>query len=247
VIYFTHIMTKQKFIGYWGCPPRQVMEQIGRKHPFDEFIDLDIDMNVPTSGLVPDAYCQILTNMVDNAVHLSNDLRLIIATVGEEKCDGGRFVSLILKDLGFPVLEVRNTETERQPITIATSGLPLVEKINRITDSVRAPYNKRHRPVEPTHGFWGVPPHDLRLLEQFPNTTHVYGWTRCVEAGVPADLELEMYIDPGVPTVFFAQTFCQKNALARHLAEKHGGLYIDCDGPITNSIIAKVQAFIRMG
>jgi hypothetical protein len=68
-----------------------------------------------------------------------------------------------------------------------------------------------------------------------------------LEAGVPADLELEMHVDPGVPTVFYAQTFCQKNSLARYLAEKHDGLYIDCDGPLTNSVIAKVQAFIRMG
>ena len=223
------------------------MEQIGKKHPFDEFIDLDIDINAPSSGLVPEAYCQILTNLVDNALHLRDDLRLIIATVGEEKCDGGRFVSLILKDLGFPVLEVRNTETERQPLTIATSRLPLLEKVNRITESIRIPYRKFHNSVEPTHGFWGVPPHDLKLLELFPNTTHVYGWIRCVEAGVPADLELEMFVDSGVPTVFFAQTFCQKTSLARFLAEKHGGLCIDCDGPLTNSVIAKVQAFLRMG
>ena len=240
-------MVTQKLIGYWGCPPRQVMAQIGRKHPYDEFIDLDIDMNAPPSGLVPDAYCQIVTNMVDNALHLREDLRLIIATVGEDKCDGGRFASLILRDLGFPVLEVRNTETERLPVTISTSGLPLIEKVNRITDAVRAPYRKWHDAVTPTHGYWGVPPHDLRLLQLFPDSTHVYGWTRCVEAGVPADLELELFVDPGVPTVFFAQTFCQKTSLARYLADKHGGLYIDCDGPLTNSVIAKVQAFLRLG
>jgi hypothetical protein len=235
------------FIGYWGCPPRQVMSKIARTYPYDEFIDLDIDMNAPQSGLVPDAYCQIITNIVDNAVHLKNDLRLIIAAVGEDKCDGGRFAAMILKDLGFPVMEVRNTETERQPVTIATSGLPLLEKVNRIMDSVHTPNRKQYPQVKPTHGFWGVPPHDMRLLELFPDTTHVYGWTRCVEAGVPADLDLEMYVDPGVPTVFYTQTFCQKTALAKYLAEKYDGLYIDCDGPLTNSIIAKVTAFLKMG
>ena len=223
------------------------MESVGRKYPFAEFIDLDVDMSAPPSGLVPDAYCQIVTNIVDNAVHLRDDLRLIVAAVGEDKCDGGRFAGLILKDLGFPIMEVRNAETQRGPITIASSGLPLIEKVNRIMDSVRIPNEMEYPAARPTHGFWGVPPHDMRLLELFPDTTHVYGWTRCVEAGVPADLELEMHVDAGVPTVFYAQTFCQKNSLARYLGEKYDGLYIDCDGPLTNSVIAKVQAFIRMG
>lgn len=240
-------MARTKFIGYWGCPPRQILGKVGRTHPYDEFVDLDIDLNAPPSGVVPDAYCQIVTNIVDNALHLKKELRLIIAAVGEDKCDGGRFAALILKDLGLPVMEVRNAETERRPVTIATSGLPLLEKVNRIMDGVRTPSRRRYRKVKPTHGFWGVPPHDMRLLELFPNTTHVYGWTRCVEAGVPADLELEMQVDPGVPTVYYTQTFCQKTVLARYLAEKHDGLYIDCDGPLTHSVVAKVAAFIRMG
>jgi len=240
-------MRHEKFIGYWGCPPRQALEQVGRAHPFDSFLDLDVDMNSPTTGTVPDAYCQIITNVVDNAIHLREHLRVVVATVGEDKCDGGRFASLILKDLGFPVIEVRNAETERKPVTISTSRLPLIEKVNRIMDGVCTPTRKLHKPTEPTHGFWGVPPHDMRLLELFPDSTHVYGWTRCAEAGVPADLDLEMQLDAGVPTVFYAQTFCQKTMLARYLADKHGGLYIDCDGPLTNSLIAKVTAFIRLG
>ncbi|MCL6628319.1 MAG: hypothetical protein K6U00_01800 [Armatimonadetes bacterium] len=241
------MMARRMFIGYWGCPSRQVISKVARTYPYDEFIDLDVNMNAPSSGLVPDAYCQIVTNIVDNALHLRQNIRLIIASVGEDKCDGGRFAALILKDLGFPIMEVRNTESEREPLTISTSGLPLLEKVNRIMDGVVSPNQKRYPEVQPTHGFWGVPPHDMRLLELFPNTTHVYGWTRCVEAGVPADLELEMYVDPGVPTVFYTQTFCQKTVLAKYLAEKYDGLYIDCDGSLTNSVIAKVTAFIRMG
>jgi hypothetical protein len=240
-------MPSRKFIGYWGCPPRQVMAKAARQFPFAAFIDLDVDMSAPSSGLVPDAYCQIVTNIVDNALYLRKDLHTIVAAVGEDKCDGGRFAALILRDLGFPLEEVRNPATERLPTYIATSGLPLQDKVNRIIDTVRVP-NKREFPeVEPTHGFWGVPPHDMALLDLFPDTTHVYGWTRCVEAGVPADLDLEMELDPGVPTVFYAQTFCQKNSLARYLANKYDGLYIDCDGPLTNSVIAKVTAFIRLG
>ncbi|MDH7481557.1 MAG: hypothetical protein QHH26_06230 [Armatimonadota bacterium] len=240
-------MAKSMLIGYWGCPPREVIAQASRKHPYDEFIDLDVDLGAPPSHLVPDAYCQIITNIVDNALHLRDRLRFIIAAVGEDKCDGGRFAALMLKDLGFTVFEVRNPNMERRPITIATSGLPLREKVNRIMDSVCKPNRRVFSPVKPTHGFWGVPPHDMRLLDLFPDTTHVYGWTRCVEAGVPADLDLEMQVDPGVPTVFFAQTFCAKTMLARYLAEKYNGLYIDCDGPMTHSVVAQITAFIRLG
>lgn len=227
-------------------PPRQIVDQYRRKHPFDQFVDLDLDLGAPPSGLVPDAYCQIITNIVDNAIRLRDQLRIIIAAVGEDKCDGGRFAALILGDLGFPLLETRNFAAERKPISIATSGLPLEEKINRITDTVVVPNRKRYKWTEPTHGFWGVPPHDFELLRLFPDTTHVYGWSRCVEAGVPADLDLEMEVDSSVPTVFYAQSFCAKNSLARHLAEKYHGLYIDCDGPATNSVLAKLSAFIKL-
>jgi len=204
-------------------------------------------MNAPSTGLVPEAYCQIITNIVDNAVLLRDSIRLILAPVGEDKCDGGRFASLILKGLGFPVEELRNTNTVRRPVSIATSDLPLSVKVNAIMDGIRGPQNISRTPCSPTHGFWGVPPHDMRLLDLFPPTTHVYGWLRCVEAAVPANLDLESIVDPHVPTVFYAQTFCQKTLLARHLAEKYGGLYIDCDGPMTNSVIAKITAFIRLG
>ncbi len=233
-------------IGYWGVPPRHVIDRYRRKHPFDEFVDLDLDLSAPPSGLVPDAFCQIITNIVDNAVHLRDDLRLIIGAVGEDKCDGGRFAALILEDLGFEVIETRNPATERKPISICTTDMPLAEKINRITHSVVVRNRKRFKWVEPTHGFWGVPPHDFELLSLFPSTTHVYGWTRCVEAEVPADLSLELEVDAHVPTVFYAQSFCAKNALAKHLAEKYHGLYIDCDGPVTNSVLAKVAAFIKL-
>jgi hypothetical protein len=239
-------MARSKLIGYWGVPPRQVIDQYRRKYPFDEFVDLDLDLGSPPSGLVPDAYCQIITHMVDNSVYLRGELRAIIASIGEDKCDGGRFAALILSDLGFPVIETRNTETVQKAISICTSALPLAEKISRITDTVVVPNRKRYKWVEPTHGYWGVPPHDFELLRLFPDTTHVFGWSRCVEAGVPADLELEMEVDATVPTVFYAQAFCAKNSLARHLADKYHGLYIDCDGPVTNSVLAKVTAFLRL-
>ena len=99
---------------------------------------------------------------------------------------------------------------------------------------------------KPQFGFWGVPPNDLSILEIFPDNTHVFGWTRCVEAKNPGNIELEMLVEKDLPTVFFAQTFCAKNQLAKYLANEYNGLYIDIDGTPTNSIKAKIEAFLRL-
>jgi hypothetical protein len=66
-----------------------------------------------------------------------------------------------------------------------------------------------------------------------------------VENRTPADWELEMYVPEGAPTVFFAQTFCPKNVVAHHLAERHRGLHVDVDGVLSQPVRAKVEAFLR--
>lgn len=233
-------------IGYWGHPPRQVLDEIRKRYSGHELVDLDVDLGSPPSRIVPEAYCQIITNIVDNAVHLKDQLVAIVASVGDEKCSQGRFAARICRDLGLPVIEARNHATQRQPIAIATSQLPVREKVLKIMDTVHTANRQQYQPCQPTHGFWGVPPHDLGLLDLFPDTTHVFGWTRCVEAQVPADLEMECLVEPKLPTVFYSQSFCSKEALAKYLAEKYGGLYINADGPITGSVIAKVEAFIKL-
>ena len=66
------------------------------------------------------------------------------------------------------------------------------------------------------------------------------------EAKVPADIELEMFVDEDVPTVFYAQAFCSKTHLAKFLADKYNGLYLDIDDKVTNSVKAKVEAFLNL-
>jgi hypothetical protein len=92
-----------------------------------------------------------------------------------------------------------------------------------------------------------VPPRDFAILDLFPPTTHVYGWSRCMENKTPADLRLESRVNLAVPTVFFAQSFCAKTALARHLASRHPrGLYVDCDVSASSSVRAKIEAFLEL-
>jgi hypothetical protein len=206
-------------------------------------------MGHPLNSLLPETCCRIIHNIVDNAFALREELELIIASTGREKCENGRFIAHILKKEGFKVIEAPRHKSclPQRELRFSIARMPLREKITRIMDMVREPRIDIKVPLcKPEFGFWGVPPNDFSLLDLFPETTHVYGWTRCVEAGKPEDLELECYVDPKVKTVFFVQTFCAKQLLARHLAEQHGGLFIDIDKKVTGSTLAKVEAFLRL-
>lgn len=240
-----------RVVGYYGFPRRAVLRAARGRFGADlPLVDLDVDRGAPDSGALPATTCRIIANIVDNAVSLGPRLAGIVASVGEEKCDRGRHAALLLGRLGFEVVESRwlPEDDEDRPLVWATSALPLREKIDRIMATVvdPSPPGVPPAPCEPTHGFWGVPPHDFRLLDLFPETTHVYGWARCVEAGRPADLELECFVDEGVPTVFFTQSFCAKQDLAHFLAERRRGLAVDCHREINDSILAKVEAFLRL-
>lgn len=240
-----------RVIGYFGFPRRSALrearERFGASLPL---VDLDVDRGAPDSGALPATTCRIVANIVDNAADLGARLAAVVASVGEEKCDRGRHAAWLLRRSGIAVVESRwrAEDDESRPLVWATARLRLREKIDRIMATVVDPSVPAGPPVPcaPTHGFWGVPPHDFRILDLFPETTHAYGWVRCVEAGRPADLELECFVDGGVPTVFFTQSFCAKQDLAHHLAERHRGLAVDCHREINDSILAKVEAFLKL-
>ena len=245
-------------IGFWGYPHPEIIREYKLEFPDAEWIDLDIDFSHPKTNVLPEAYCKIIRNIIDNAVFLKPDL--ILAPIGKDKCDSGWFASKILMDIGFNVVQTTFESFDfKRDIKVCTSNLPLYEKVTKITDSIInpkllemdfqqtiIPENNCSKNALFTPGFWGVPPNDLELLKLFPDTTRVYGWIRCVEAGTPADLDLEMYVDDNVPTVFYAQAFCAKSQLAKYLADKYNGLYIDIDDYASNSIKAKIEAFLKL-
>ena len=277
-------------IGFWGYPDPDIVKKVKQDYPSAEWIDLDIDFYYPKTNILPESYCKIIRNIIDNTVYLKPDL--IVAPIGKDKCDSGWFASRILADMGYNVIQTIYEKLEpKREIVICDSNMPLYDKITTITAGIINPKiiedaaksirtangllrfarndvglesdvsysdtlipnsglntngSSTSKPNTFTPGFWGVPPNDLEILRLFPDTTHVYGWTRCVEAGTPADLELEMFVDENVPTVFYAQAFCAKAQLAKYLADKYNGLYIDIDDYASNSIKAKVEAFLRL-
>lgn len=237
-----------QIIGFWGYPDPALILKLKQEIPNAKWLDLDIDFKYPDTNILPDAYCKIIKNVINNAMFLKKDIIKIVATIGKDKCDSGWFAAKVLKDMGFDVIESAYEKlSPRKEIKICTSNLPLIDKANTIMDSVIEPVETQNISyLPPKFGFWGVPPNDLEILKLFPNETHVFGWTRCVEAGVPADIKLEMYVEENLPTVFYSQAFCAKSQLAKYLADKYNGLYIDIDDYATNSIKAKIEAFLRL-
>jgi hypothetical protein len=240
---------KDRLIGIWGYPNPQIINEIKDIYPKNTFIDLDINYNNPSSGLLPDAFCRIMKNIADNSIALKDRLDLIIASTGREKCDSGWFLSKILKEIGFNIIETKYEElnNESNGTPISKSNMPLRKKIIAIMANIIKKQELNYQEALPDYGFWGVPPNNFEFLDIFPDNTHLYGWTRCVEAKRPADIDLEMYVDENVPTVFYAQTFCAKMGLAKYLAKKHSGLYVDVDDRASNSVRAKIEAFIKLG
>jgi hypothetical protein len=237
-------------VGIVGMPPLATIRVLNERaisiHDLDTpMIKADIELTAP---YLPRVYCAILRTVVLNALHLSLDA--IYIDVGPGKCDCALHVATVLEDmLDIPVHKTKNEDKTGFGTPISQSRIGLLQKFERITEGVKNSGQPIDNPpsCRPTAGFWGVPPRDFTILELFPDTTHVYGWTRCMENKTPADHELELQYNPDVPTVFYAQSFCAKTALARHLALKHPhGLYLDSDVTAGGSAKAKIQAFLEL-
>lgn len=240
-------MNKRNIIGFWGYPHPDLIEKYKKLYPNAIWIDFDIDYGFSKQDILPESYCAIIKNIINCAFYYKNQLLVILAPIGKDKCDSGWFAYEILKDMGYPIISSIFEEIKyKNEVKISTSTLPLRQKVELITKGIYEPQVLELEQCRAKFGFWGVPPNDLSILELFPNETHVYGWTRCVEAMAPADIELEMYIDINVPTVFYSQSFCSKAQLAKYLADKYNGLYIDIDDTVTNSTKAKIEAFLRL-
>jgi hypothetical protein len=240
----------KKRIGIVGVPPLAIIRQL--EMAGDTVFDLDEpqvkeDIELASSYL-PRVYCAILRTVVVNALSLKPDL--IYIDVGPGKCDCALHTATILTDIlpETTIIQTRNQDRTDFGTPLCTAPMPLVEKISAITRSVQSARSHQELPAcPPSAGFWGVPPRDFSLLSLFPDSTHVFGWTRCMENKTPDNRAMEELINPEIPTVFFAQSFCAKTALARHLANRHPhGLYVDCDVTAGNSTKAKIQAFLEL-
>ncbi len=217
-------------------------------------VDLDCPLQAAPShdaaqGRCPSIFCAVLTTCFTNALILKPDV--ILADVGPGKCEGARYLCAILQDLlpSTTIIAEENTDSARRHATNCECyTVPLRERMQRIVDRIIKPdlpdFPETNSP--PKAGFWGVPPRDFRILEGFPDETVILGWSRSMDSRTPADLELEMQVPHDIPVVFFSQSFCQKSILAKSLAEKHQGLFVESDEKVDNSTIVKIEAFLKL-
>jgi len=236
--------SRRRRIGFAGCPPEEVLAA----RRADELVDLDnlVEGVEPRSeSLLPRTTCRIIRRILDNALSLSLDE--IVVDEGYGKCDAARGLAEVLEGLlDIPIVRTQNENREGAGTPICDSGLPVRRKVELILEGLIRPQELDVRREPGTRAaIWGVPAADLSIYELFPDGSRVLGWTRCLENRTPADWGLEMYVLEGVPTVFFAQTFCPKNVLAEHLARKHDGLHVDVDGVLSQPVRAKIEAFLR--
>ncbi|MEN8189461.1 MAG: hypothetical protein ABFS19_06405 [Thermodesulfobacteriota bacterium] len=239
-----------KKVGIVGIPPLAVIRELKKQdHIIFDLDEPQVKKSIElASDYLPNVYCAILRTVVINAVYL--DLDKIYIDVGPGKCDCAIHTATVLED-SLPEIRItrtRNQDREDFGTPLCRTEMNLLDKMTGITSSVQSPEPYTPLPAcEATAGFWGVPPRDFSLLSVFPDTTHVYGWSRCMENKTPDNLELEQHYNPDIPTVFFAQSFCAKSALARHLAERHPhSLYLDCDVTAGSSAMAKIEAFLEL-
>jgi hypothetical protein len=235
---------RKRRIGFVGCPPEEVLA--ARRG--EQLIDLDNSIEgveARSESLLPRTTCRIIRRILDNALAL--DLDEVVIDEGYGKCDAARGLAEALQGLlEIPVLRTANQNREGAGTPICDCDLPLLRKVELILDGLVRPQSLEvRREPRPRAAIWGVPAADFSVYELFPDGTQVLGWTRCLENRTPADWKLEMYVPKGVPTVFFAQTFCPKNVVARHLGRKHDGLHVDVDGVMSQPVRAKIEAFLR--
>ena len=122
-------------IGFWGYPDPDIVKKVKQDYPNAEWIDLDIDFYYPKTNILPESYCKIIRNIVDNTIYLKPDL--IVAPIGKDKCDSGWFASRILSDMGFNVIQTIYEKLEpKREIVICDSNMPLYDKITTITAGI---------------------------------------------------------------------------------------------------------------
>jgi len=238
-------------IGFVGVPPLELIEKYKHSFPQAEWFDLDVPRKEisrkDSMTYLPETTCSVIQTILSNTMTIKPEL--IIAPTGACKCDSMRFLLPIIKRIlkSVEIVDCRNTNSKDFGHPLCESGLPLIEKFDLITANVTNPRTGlAPAKTKPSAGFWGVPPYDYSILKLFPDNTHVFGWTRCMENKTPHNIQLELHVEPGVPTVFFSQAFCQKNILAKELASIHKGLYVEVDGPMDKSTQAKITAFLEL-
>ena len=68
-------MANNMKIGFWGYPNPEIINKTKLNYPEAEWIDLDIDFEYPKTNILPESYCKIIRNIIDNAIAATQEYR----------------------------------------------------------------------------------------------------------------------------------------------------------------------------
>ena len=97
----------KNIVAFWGYPDPEVLQNEIAKNPNCEIVDLDVDYGYPSSGVMCEAYCKIIANIMNNAIFLRDKIKVVVASIGKEKCDSGHIAAILLKDMGFNIIQTK--------------------------------------------------------------------------------------------------------------------------------------------
>ena len=84
-------MKNKNIIGFWGYPHPELINKYKHEYPNAEWVDLDIDYGFTKQDILPESYCTIIKNIINAAFHYKDNLIIILAPIGKDKCDSGWF------------------------------------------------------------------------------------------------------------------------------------------------------------
>ena len=68
-------------IGFWGYPPPEVINKVKQEYPNAQWFDLDFDFSnrVPDSNILPESYCKIIKQIINNSLYFRDEIIKIVA------------------------------------------------------------------------------------------------------------------------------------------------------------------------
>ncbi len=223
-------------------------ERFGEDLPL---VDLDVAADAPDSGLLPRATCRIIANIVDNAAELggqacsrrSRGRRGQVRPRQARRVDTQGVWASRYSSRGSPRRNSRSRE-----LVWSTGRGPLPDRIDRMMETIVDP--SRPAILRKNVSLHTASGEFLRTISgcssSFPRRhTYMAGSGAWRREGRPIS-NSNAWSMSAIPTVFFHQSFCAKQDLAHNLAERYGGIAVDCHREINDSILAKVEAFIKL-
>ena len=126
-------MNKVAKIGFWGYPDPDTIKKVKSDYPNAEWIDLDIDFYYPKTNILPESYCKIIRNIIDNTIYLFQEKEDILDDELKTAC---KKLSLMIDDYDIYYINISAKKIEDRKEFYQKLGFTLsyydVNKLNKL-------------------------------------------------------------------------------------------------------------------